>query len=65
MPTRNEAAYQALTKKYAKALIAEWAGISRQALTRWNTVPSNRVADIAKASGLSPEELRPEPYAVD
>lgn len=63
--TKNEKAYQDLLKKYAKALIAEWAGVTRQAITRWKTVPASRVSAIAEAAGLKPEILRPEPYAND
>mgnify|MGYP000694615080 CR=1 FL=1 len=63
--TKNQEAYQALLKKYAKALIAEMCGISRQSITKWKTVPSSRVRQLAEATGLRPEEIRPEPYAND
>lgn len=63
--TKNEKAYQDLLKKYAKALIAEMCGISRQSLTKWHTVPAARVGKLAEATGLPPEKIRPEPYAND
>lgn len=63
--TRNQDAYKALLKKFTKACIAEMAGVSRQALTKWETVPGARVAKISEASGLSADEIRPEPYAED
>lgn len=63
--TKNEAAYQALLKKYAKALIAEMCGITRQSLTKWATVPAARVQKLSEATGLPPEKIRPEPFAND
>jgi len=63
--SKNEAAFQALLGKFTKSCIAEMAGVSRQALTKWKTVPAARVATIAAASGLSEDEIRPEPYADD
>jgi len=64
-PTKNEAAYQALLGKFTKACLAEMAGVSRQAITKWSTVPASRVPAIAEASGLPAEVIRPEPYAAD
>jgi hypothetical protein len=61
--TKNQAAYQALLTKFSKACIADMAGVSRQALTKWKSVPPNRVAAIAEKSGWRPEEILPEPYA--
>lgn len=61
--TKNQIAYQALLKKFSKALIAEFCGISRQAMTKWDSVPPARVAVLAEKTGLSPEEILPEPYS--
>lgn len=61
--TKNQAAYQALLKQFSKACIADMAGVSRQALTKWESVPPTRVKAIAEKSGLPPEEILPEPYA--
>ncbi len=63
--TKNEKAYQDLLKIYSKALIAELAGVSRQALTKWKTVPAPRVQQLADATKMPPEKIRPEPYAND
>ena len=63
--TKNQKAYQALLKQFTKACLAEMAGVSRQALTKWETVPATRVQSIAAGTGLSPEVIRPEPYAGD
>lgn len=65
--TRNQQAYDALVDAHGKAAIARWAGVSRQALAKWDAhgaVPANRVQAIVDASGLPPETIRPEPYAV-
>lgn len=61
--TKNQAAYQALLRKFTKACIADMAGVSRQALTKWESVPPNRVPALAEKTGLPPEEILPEPYA--
>lgn len=60
---KNEAAYQALLKKFTKSLLAEFAGVTRQAMTKWKSVPPSRVAIISKKTGLPPEKIRPDPYA--
>jgi len=65
MPSKNEVDYKALLEKFSKACVAEMVGVSRQALTKWNTVPASRVPKLAEATGLLPEQIRPEPYAED
>lgn len=60
---KNKAAYQALLGKFTKALLADFAGVSRQAITKWESVPPSRVAAISKGTGLPPEEILPDPYA--
>lgn len=65
--SKNQQAYDDLVRKYGKAEIARWAGLSRQALSKWDkigAVPATRVQAISAASGLPPEVIRPEPYAV-
>jgi len=59
----NQAAFAMLVRKYGKARIAEFAGVSLQALTKWNSVPLPRVPAIAKATGLPPEKILPDPYS--
>lgn len=61
--TQNEAAYQALLEKFSKALLAEFAGVTRQAMTKWRSVPPSRVAAISEKTGWPPEAILPEPYA--
>lgn len=60
---KNRAAYQALLKKFRKSLLADLAGVTRQALTKWEQVPLSRVNAISQKTGIPPEEILPEPYA--
>lgn len=64
-PTKNQQAYQALLKKYSRGAIAEMAGVSKQAVTKWQSVPLIRVHTISQNSGIPPEELLPEPYSTE
>lgn len=61
--TRNQAAYQALLQRYSKALIAEMAGVTRQYITKWDTVPLKFVPLISAKSGIPPEKILPDPYS--
>lgn len=63
--TKNEEAFQALLTQFSRACIAEMVGVSRQALTKWKTVPAARVATLAAATKLPEDQIRPEPYADD
>lgn len=63
-PTKNELAYQKLVELYGQAGVARLAGVSRQALAKWDAVPFTRVQQIVSNSGMKPEKIRPEPYAV-
>jgi hypothetical protein len=59
--TRNQLAYQRLVQQYSKGLIAEFAGVTPQLLTRWDTVPPRYVEAISKQTGIPIEELLPDP----
>jgi hypothetical protein len=61
---KNQIAYQALCQRYSKGLIADFAGITPQALTKWSVVPANRARAISDATGIPLEELRPDPYSI-
>lgn len=63
-PTKNELAYQKLVELYGQAGVARAAGVSRQALAKWDAVPFTRVQHIADHTGLPTQKIRPEPYAV-
>ena len=38
-------------------------GITRGAVNQWTEVPANRVGDVARITGLSPEVIRPDIFA--
>lgn len=42
------------------AALARLIGISRQALWRWTQVPADRLWQVADATGVAPEQLRPD-----
>ncbi len=35
-------------------------GISPSAISMWEQVPSDRVTDVSRATGIPPEQLRPD-----
>jgi DNA-binding transcriptional regulator YdaS (Cro superfamily) len=45
----------------ARAL-ADRLGISRQAISHWTRVPSKRIVDIERLTGVDREVLRPDLY---
>lgn len=40
--------------------LAKLAGLSKPSVSKWNRVPRERVASIAAATGLKPEQIRPD-----
>jgi len=42
--------------------LAEFLGLSVQAVSQWNEVPPLRVLDVEKATGVPRTELRPDLY---
>jgi pyruvate kinase len=40
--------------------LANTLGISPSAISMWQQVPAERLGDIARATGISPEALRPD-----
>jgi DNA-binding transcriptional regulator YdaS (Cro superfamily) len=44
------------------AAIAEPLGVTPQAVSQWNEVPSRRVLDVERLSGIPRTELRPDLY---
>lgn len=40
--------------------IAETLGIQRGAVAMWKRVPQNRIAEVSRITGMTPEELRPD-----
>lgn len=42
--------------------LAETLGISPSAISMWTRVPGERLMDVSRATGLSPEDLRPDMF---
>lgn len=47
-------------KVKSKAWLARQLGISRGAIAQWDRVPAERLGEVAKATGLPPEVIRPD-----
>ena len=62
--TANQWAFRSLVDTYGKAELARAAGISRQSVQNWSTIPVERAVKIATALDLPVSHVRPEPYAV-
>ena len=47
--------------------LAERMGVNKATVTRWsiNRVPAERVLDVARITGISKEQLRPDLYRED
>ena len=43
--------------------LAEAIGISPSAISMWSRVPADRLMDVSRASGIPPNDLRPDLYA--
>lgn len=59
----QEACNAAIEKMGGPRKTAELLGVSREAVYRWKQIPPKRVREIAKATGMAPEELRPDVYS--
>lgn len=46
-----------------KVKIAEFLGISKQAITRWNAVPLKHVRVLSEKTGIAKAELLPSEFA--
>ena len=40
--------------------LAEALGISSHAISQWSRVPAERVGQVARITGLSPDQIRPD-----
>lgn len=60
---RDRAAYQRLLKRHTKMELAAMVGITKQAVTRWETVPVKYVRTISLATGISKRSLRPSDFS--
>lgn len=67
--TPDEAAYVRLLEPppdghgFTKTQIAEMLGITKQAITRWNTVPLRYVRTIHEKTGIPKADLLPSEFA--
>jgi hypothetical protein len=62
--TPDEEAYQRLLDAgITKTKIAMILGVSKQAITRWTTVPLRHVRVISEATGISKKTLRPSDFS--
>lgn len=43
--------------------LASTLGITHSAISQWKQVPAERIGDVARATGLRPQELRPDIFA--
>lgn len=43
-----------------RSRLATAIGISPSAISMWEQVPSDRVTDVSRATGIPPEQLRPD-----
>jgi DNA-binding transcriptional regulator YdaS (Cro superfamily) len=56
----REAKTIAVQKAGGGAALARLLNISRSAITHWDLIPPDRVADVASATGIPAAELRPD-----
>lgn len=52
------------TKVKSLASLAHKLGITRGAIYQWHEVPSRRVGEVARLTGLSPEVIRPDIFGI-
>lgn len=46
-----------------RSKLAALIGISPSAISMWEQVPAERIGDVSRATGIPPEELRPDIFA--
>ncbi len=51
------------TERGRRGKLAEAIGISPSAISMWSRIPAERLMDVSRATGIPPEELRPDLYA--
>jgi hypothetical protein len=59
----DERAYRLFLSRYTKTQIAGILGITKQAVSRWMTVPLKYVRQLSEATGISKRKLRPSDFA--
>ena len=58
----DQEAYQRLLHHYTKMKLGQIVGISKQAVSRWDTVPLKYVRAISEATGIQKKKLRPSDF---
>lgn len=65
-PTNDREAYRRLLDPqyygYTKMAIARMLGITKQAVTRWDTVPLKYVSRLSTETGIPKADLRPSDF---
>lgn len=46
-----------------RAALAEALGISPPAISQWERIPAERVGQVSRVTGMSPEEIRPDIFS--
>lgn len=62
-PKTNKAGRELVRRTVHDAELARLTGLSRAAVGKWAEIPASRVHQVAEATGLKPEWIRPQPYA--
>jgi DNA-binding transcriptional regulator YdaS (Cro superfamily) len=63
MESTPEAALSAIIEKVGgTAALSRLLGLHRTAVHKWRRVPGERVGDVARVTGLRPEDIRPDIY---
>jgi hypothetical protein len=63
IPKTNADGLALLWTKIYRAELARQLGVSRMAPSKWKAVPVERVADVARITGIPREHLLPELFA--
>lgn len=63
IPTTNREGCELVHITMRDSELARRLGLSRAAIGKWKDfIPPNRVQQVAEATGLKPEWIRPQPY---
>lgn len=62
MAKRISALDRAIAIAGGTAALANWIGVTSQAISQWKRIPPGRVIAIERATGVSRHDLRPDLY---